>query len=44
MVETIYQRYRYEEAIDDRKPIDPPLAADEATWLKKQLRNRKENV
>ena len=44
MIETIYRRFRYEQTIDYRKPINPPLAADETAWLKKQLRNRKEKA
>jgi hypothetical protein len=41
MIESIYRRSRYSYTIDYRKPIDPPLAADEAAWLKKQLRTQK---
>jgi hypothetical protein len=40
MIEGIYQRYRYERSIDYRKPLSPPLNAEEAAWLETQLRAR----
>jgi hypothetical protein len=38
LIEAIYRRFRYEQSIDYRKPLDPPLSAGENTWLKQQLR------
>jgi hypothetical protein len=38
MFDAIYQRFRYERSIDYKKPLTPPLAAADSTWLKQQLR------
>jgi len=38
LIETIYERGRYEEEIDYTKPLTPPLSPKEAAWLKQQLR------
>jgi hypothetical protein len=38
MIDSIYQRSRYERSIDYSKPLDPPLDAAEALWLEKRLR------
>jgi hypothetical protein len=38
MIDSIYQRSRYERSIDHSKPLDPPLDAAEALWLEQQLR------
>lgn len=38
MIDSIYQRSRYDRSIDYSKPPDPPLDASEALWLEKQLR------
>jgi hypothetical protein len=40
MVEAIYQRSRYERSIDYGRPLSPPLATEEAAWLKRQLQAR----
>jgi hypothetical protein len=40
MVDAIYQRSRYERSIDYKRPLEPPLGADESTWLEQQLRTR----
>jgi hypothetical protein len=40
MIDSIYQRSRYERSIDYRKPLSPPLLDAETAWLKKQLRSR----
>jgi hypothetical protein len=39
-LEAIYRRSRYEQSIDYTKPLSPPLGAEEAAWLKQQLRRR----
>jgi hypothetical protein len=38
MIDGIYQRYRYRQSIDYQKPLAPPLTAEEAAWLGRQLR------
>lgn len=38
MIESIYERSRYERSIDYGKPLNPPLGDAEATWMQKQLR------
>jgi hypothetical protein len=38
MIDEIYGRSRYERSIDYSKPLDPPLDAAEAMWLKNRLR------
>ena len=38
LIETIYEQGRYGEEIDYARPLDPPLTAQQAAWLKKQLR------
>jgi hypothetical protein len=38
LIETIYERGRYEEEIDYTKPLTPPLPAEEAEWLEQRLR------
>ncbi len=40
LIETIYQRSRYAASIDYRKPLTPPLTAEEMSWLKGRLRQR----
>jgi len=40
LIEGIYRRYRYEQSIDYSRPLTPPLAAEEATWVAQQLRKR----
>jgi hypothetical protein len=40
MIDTIYQRYRYARSIDYTRPPAPPLPAEDAAWLKRQLRAR----
>jgi len=40
MIEAIYQRSRYAGSIDYRKPLTPPLNAEEVAWLKRQPRER----
>jgi hypothetical protein len=42
MIEAIYLRYRYARSIDYTSPLTPPLGAEEAAWLQKQLRTRTE--
>ena len=37
MIDSIYQRSRYERSIDYRKPLNPPLDHAETAWLEKQL-------
>jgi hypothetical protein len=44
MIEAIYERSRYARSIDYRKPLDPPLNAEETTWLEGRLRQRQEQV
>jgi hypothetical protein len=38
LVDAVYQRSRYDEDIDYRQPLTPPLTAEEATWLEGRLR------
>jgi hypothetical protein len=40
MLDTIYQRSRYEHSIDYHKPAIPPLHAEEKAWLGRQLQAR----
>jgi hypothetical protein len=40
MIAAIYERYRYERSIDYKRPLTPPLAPAEVTWLAEQLRLR----
>ena len=40
MIDSIYQRSRYERSIDYRRPLAPPLDAAETLWLEKQLRKQ----
>jgi hypothetical protein len=42
MIEAIYERSRYGQSIDYRKPIKPPLNAEATKWLKGRLRERQE--
>ena len=37
MINSIYQRSRYQRSIDYTKPLSPPLDDAETTWLKEQL-------
>jgi hypothetical protein len=39
LVEAIYERGRYRESIDYSRPLVPPLSAEQAAWLERQLRN-----
>jgi hypothetical protein len=41
MIEAIYARGHYERDIDYRKPLTPPLDANDTAWLQKRLRTRK---
>jgi len=38
MIDSIYQRSRYERSIDYDKPLTPPLDAAAAAWLEQQLK------
>jgi hypothetical protein len=38
LIDAIYVQMRYAEQIDYGKPLDPPLSAKEAAWLRKRLR------
>jgi hypothetical protein len=38
LVEAVYERSRYARAIDYGKPLDPPLAPEQAAWLQGRLR------
>jgi hypothetical protein len=38
LIETIYGRSRYARRIDYTKPLDPPLAPQQAAWLRERLR------
>jgi Protein of unknown function (DUF4058) len=40
MIDSIYQRSRYERSINYSRPLAPPLDAAEALWLEKQLREQ----
>lgn len=44
MIEAIYKRSRYAQSIDYRKPLTPPLNAEEAKWLKGRLRERQDQT
>ena len=37
MIETIYADFRYDEDIDYKQPLKPPLSAEEANWLAERL-------
>jgi hypothetical protein len=39
-VDAIYDRSRYEQDIDYRQPLVPPLSSEEQSWLDKRLRER----
>ena len=41
MIDTIYQRSRYERSIDYGKPLNPPLDEAEAAWLRERLSARR---
>lgn len=41
LIAEIYDRSRYGQDIDYRKPSKPPLNDEDAAWLRKQLRSRK---
>jgi hypothetical protein len=38
MIDAVYERSRYRQRIDYTKPLTPPLAAGDASWLRRQLR------
>jgi hypothetical protein len=40
LIDGIYQRSRYAQSIDYKKPLTPPLGAKETAWLEQQLRAR----
>jgi hypothetical protein len=40
MIEAVYQRSRYGRRIDYAKPLNPPLAAEDATWLQEKLQSK----
>ncbi len=42
LIDSIYERYRYAQSIDYTQPLSPPLAPEEAAWLKRQLKGRQE--
>jgi hypothetical protein len=44
LIDTLYQRRRYAESIDYARPLKPPLSAEEAAWLKRQLRTRQKKA
>ena len=37
MIDSIYQRYRYERSIDYARQLRPPLSSGDRAWLKQQL-------
>jgi hypothetical protein len=41
LVDAVYARSRYEQSIDYKRPLRPPLAPAEEAWLKKRLRQRR---
>jgi hypothetical protein len=40
LIEAVYERSRYARAIDYGKPLDPPLAPEQAAWLQGRLRGK----
>jgi hypothetical protein len=40
LLEAVYERSRYHRRIDYTKPLDPPLAEQDAAWLAEALRAR----
>jgi hypothetical protein len=42
LIETIYARSRYEQDIDYRRPLIPPLSPADSAWLDKRLRQARE--
>jgi hypothetical protein len=40
LIDTIYQRFRYERSIDYGAELTPPLGPDEAAWCRQQLQAR----
>ncbi len=40
MIDGIYERARYSRSIDYRKPLSPPLSAEDAAWLQQQIQSR----
>jgi hypothetical protein len=44
MIEIIYKRSRYGQAINYSKPLKPPLKAKEQAWLKQRLRERQRQI
>ena len=40
LIDVIYQRARYSRSIDYARPLKPRLTAEDAAWLKQQLRGR----
>jgi hypothetical protein len=41
LIESIYQRFRYDRSIDYTRPAGPRLAAKDTAWLRQQLRAHK---
>jgi hypothetical protein len=41
MIDSIYQRSRYERSIDYNKPLSPPLDDTESGWLKERLKGKR---
>jgi hypothetical protein len=41
LINSIYQRYRYERSIDYTRPLTPPLEPEQAAWLAQQVKNRR---
>ncbi len=42
MIEAVYERSRYGQRLDYSKPLDPPLAPEQAAWLQGRLSERDE--
>ena len=40
LMEAVYARSHYDRDIDYRRPLDPPLTADQAAWLEDRLREQ----
>jgi hypothetical protein len=40
MIETVYEESRYAQSVAYTRPLSPPLAPEEAAWLKRQLKAR----
>ncbi|CEF49279.1 unnamed protein product [uncultured bacterium] len=40
LIDTVYRRSRYHRTINYARPVSPPLAGAEATWIEQQLRDK----